>query len=324
MTKFLKISFVVAVLGSGVSLPAMAQSAGDTEMRLNQMEDQMRQLVGQVEQLSFTVKQLQNQLAATRKTTGQADEPAVPQAQPPKKLLAPKPIQQTAEIAQAPIDAAPPAASQDSSSGLEQIEDVAADSSTAAPAPANQAPRKVATISGGLGTTKSAESGDGGFQGQVLVAPGGEPVADGSAAAPAAGTNGVENVALQEDDPQTVYRNANENLANWQYGAAQQGFTDFLAKYPTHSLAGSAQYWLGETYYKQGDFTTAAKNFLAAYQNYPKSRRAPDSLLKLGMSLGKMGAKDKACASFGAVGTEFPNAVDVKKRAQVEFRRAGC
>ena len=34
-----------------------------------------------------------------------------------------------------------------------------------------------------------------------------------------------------------------------------------------------------------GDYRGAAQNFLKGYQDYPKSRRAPDSLLKLGLSL---------------------------------------
>ena len=313
-------TFVAMLLSSVATLPAVAQSADSSEMRLNQMEDQMRQLVGQVEELTFTVKQLQSQLAAGRKATGEA-APLAPLA----KKLAARPVKADPQILQEPLEAKQQAAAQADTAGLEQIEDISADSQIAA-APLQAPVRKAqgAVISGGLSTAKSADPNDGGFQGQVLVAPGGEPVADGSAALSADGTSGVENVALATEDPQSIYRKANESLANWQYGEAEKGFSDFLQKYPTHSLAGSAQYWLGETFYAQKDFTAAAKNFLTAYQNYPKSRRAPDSLLKLGLSLGKMGAKDKACASFGAVATEFPNAVDVKKRAQVEFRRAGC
>ena len=84
------------------------------------------------------------------------------------------------------------------------------------------------------------------------------------------------------------------------------------------------QFWLGETFYAQGDYRQAAKNFLAGYKNYPKSRRAPDSLLKLGISLNKLGQTQQACASFGALGGQYPNAVDAKKRAQAEFKRAAC
>ncbi len=306
MSRIFKVSFVLALLaGSAVSGQALAQSAGDTEMRLNQMEEQMRMLVGQVEELTFTVKQLQGQLTSGRKT-GAAE---------PSQVMQPKPIQQksvqtlkTAEAVQND-DAI-------QSGGLEQIEDVEA-------APAQPAPSKAqgTVVAGGLSTLKAAQPEDGGFQGQVLVAPGGEEVTGAVVNDSAAG---VENVALETDDPQALYRRANESLVDRQYGDAEQGFSSFLEKYPRHSLAGAAQYWLGETHYVQGDYRTAAKNFLSGYQNYPKSRRAPDSLLKLGLALNKMGEKERACASLGAVSSEFPNAVDAKKRAQAEFRRAGC
>ncbi len=104
----------------------------------------------------------------------------------------------------------------------------------------------------------------------------------------------------------------------------KSGFSNFIQKYPDHSLAGSAQYWLGETYFAQSDFRQAAQTFLKGYQQYPKSRRAADSLLKLGISLSRLGQKQQACAAYGAVSGEYPKAVEAKKRAQAEAKRAGC
>ena len=99
---------------------------------------------------------------------------------------------------------------------------------------------------------------------------------------------------------------------------------EFLAKYPDHNLAGSAQYKLGETYYAQQDYSDAAQNYLTGYKQFPKSRRAADSLLKLGLSLNKLGQKEQGCAALGSVGSEFPKAVEANKRAQAEYKRAGC
>lgn len=314
MRKLLRVSFVIAAMaGTAFSTQALAQSAGDVELRLNQMEEQMRMLVGQVEELTFTVKQLQGQLASSRKAG--AAEPMEPMQPKPLKQ---KSIQTLKTADSAPADDGIQSSELSSSSlqgnGVEQIEDIDAP-------PQQPVQRKTgqAVVAGGLGTTKAAEPGDGGFQGQVLVAPGGEESAgDGT------GTAGAETVALETEDPQSLYRQATQNAVDRQYAAAEQGFSTFLQKYPKHSLAGAAQYWLGETYYAQGDYRTAAQNFLKGYQDYPKSRRAPDSLLKLGLSLKKMGEKERACASLSAVSSEFPNAVDAKKRAQIEFRRTGC
>ena len=132
----------------------------------------------------------------------------------------------------------------------------------------------------------------------------------------------LKTVSRAPESPEALYERSNESLC----AAIQRcggGFGNFVSKYPDHSLAGSAQYWLGETFYAQGNFREAAQNFLHGYKNYPKSRRAPDSLLKLGISLNKLGQTQQACAAFGAVGGEFPNAVDAKKRAQAESKRAG-
>ena len=60
-------------------------------------------------------------------------------------------------------------------------------------------------------------------------------------------------------------------------------------------------------------------------QTYARSAKAPDSLLKLAMSLDKLGAKDAACASYADLSAKFPNAPGhVKNRADTERRRLGC
>jgi tol-pal system protein YbgF len=322
MIRFSKSKFAcVLLLGTVLATPVFAQSASDTNMRLNQMEEQMRTLVGQVEQLTFTVKQLQGQIASSRKMGEAAPAPAAQPLQQPLQEtaeqpapVAKKPIMKQASAENAPVDGG----------GIEQIEDVAQapianDTADNGAAPVRKAP--TAKMLGALGTSKpAAEPNDGGFQGQVLVAPG-----DGQAQANAQNENGsVETVALASETPEGLYERSNESLLRRQFSEAEQGFRTFIEKYPDHNLAGSAQYWLGETYYAQGQFKDAAKNFLSGYQQFPKSRRAPDSLLKLGMALNKLGQNQQACASLGAVGQQFPNAVDAKRRAQAEFRRAGC
>jgi tol-pal system protein YbgF len=179
----------------------------------------------------------------------------------------------------------------------------------------------------------AAQPDDGGFQGQVLVPPsqqdaGEEYVQPGAAAQPPASDDAIETVSLQPgaatETPESLYERSNESLLRRQFAEAEAGFSTFLQKYPEHSLSGSAQYWLGETYYAQNDYKSAAANFLQGYKKYPTSRRAPDSLLKLGISLNRLGQGEQACAAFAAVSAEYPKAVDARKRAQAEAKRAGC
>jgi tol-pal system protein YbgF len=308
----------ILLMGTALAAPASAQSADDLSARLDQMEGQMRTLTGQMEELTYNMKQLQAQMAGAPKKMGAVEQP-----------LKPKPL---ALQQQQPVVA---------EQGVEQIQDntlstqdMAASAGTGdQPVALRKAPgpKILGTMSG---TVAAAVPDDGGFQGQVLVplgSDGGQPAVQDDTAASQSSTaapqDSIETVSLAPETPETpeaLYERSNESLLRRQFGEAEQGFRGFLDKYPDHNLAGSAQYWLGETYYTQGDYRQAAQNFLAGYKDHPKSRRAPDSLLKLGMSLNKLGQSQQACASFSAIGGQFPNAVDVKKRAQAESKRAGC
>ena len=137
----------------------------------------------------------------------------------------------------------------------------------------------------------------------------------------------VETVAIgtaATDTPEAIYEKSYESLLRRQFVPAEDGFRAFLDNYRDHSLAGNAQYWLGETYYVQGEYKLAAQSFLTGFKEFPKSRKAPDSLLKLGLALDRLGQRDQACAAFAAVGEKFPKAADAKKRSMVEQKRAGC
>jgi tol-pal system protein YbgF len=281
------------LLGGAFVSQAVAQSASDVAVRISQIEEQMRTLMGQVEELTYQVQQLQ----------GQGKSGKAPFQQKSNQAAIPQP--ESSEIEDQPL----------SMSGEEQIvttvvkQDGSEEQVVISKAPG---PKILGTLGSG-----AAQFGDGGFQGQVLV-----PSEDkgGFASDPDA----IETVALAPESPEALYERSNESLLRRQFGEAESGFRGFIQKYPGHSLAGSAQYWLGETYFAQSDFRQAAQTFLMGYQQYPKSRRAADSLLKLGISLARLGQKQQACAAYGAVSNEYPKAVEAKKRAQAEAKRAGC
>ncbi|MFN0219678.1 MAG: tol-pal system protein YbgF [Hyphomicrobium sp.] len=126
-------------------------------------------------------------------------------------------------------------------------------------------------------------------------------------------------------EPKQLYETAYGYLLQRDYGAAEAAFDDFLKRFPTDSLSGNAQYWLGESHFVRGQYKAAAGAFLKGYQTYAQSQKAPDSLLKLAMSLDRLGQKDAACSSFAELGVKFPNAAQsIKARAQSERQRVGC
>jgi tol-pal system protein YbgF len=125
--------------------------------------------------------------------------------------------------------------------------------------------------------------------------------------------------------PKQAYETAYGYLLQQNYGAAESAFDEFLKLYPNDPLAGNAQYWLGETHFVRGDYKSAASAFLKGYQSYSKSAKAPESLLKLAMSLDRLGQRDAACSSYTELGARFPAPpAHVKTRAQSERQRLGC
>jgi tol-pal system protein YbgF len=109
------------------------------------------------------------------------------------------------------------------------------------------------------------------------------------------------------------------------YPAAEEALKSFVRQHSNDSLAASAQYWLGETYYARGNYAEAASVFAEGYKRYPKGAKAADDLLKLGMSLARANEKQKACVAFAQLDHEFPNpGSTIKDRAKDEKKKNGC
>lgn len=195
----------------------------------------------------------------------------------------------------------------------------------AAPSPTfggNPLPPSAGDSFGSTTVTPGNQDGIGGLiQGDQRYA----PAAGSTPSGPPASANASDLPPIETANPKQLYETAYGYLLQRDYGAAQTAFDEFLAKYPTDSLAGNAQYWLGESHYVRGQYKAAASAFLKGYQTYSSSAKAADSLLKLGMSLDRLGQKDAACSSYSELNTRFPNAPQsVKSRAQSERQRVGC
>ncbi len=125
--------------------------------------------------------------------------------------------------------------------------------------------------------------------------------------------------------PRDIYGEAMDGLFAGQYDKARYGFAELLKKYPSNELAANAQYWLAETYYVKGKYRSAAKHFLKAYTEYSNSQKAPDSLLKLGMTLSALGEKKHACRTFAELEIKYPRlARSITQRVQIEKKRNKC
>lgn len=130
---------------------------------------------------------------------------------------------------------------------------------------------------------------------------------------------------LPEGTPKEQYTYAFDLLRQGRYDDAEVALGAFIKAHGEHALAGNARYWLGETFYVRGDFIRAAEIFLGAYQDNPKDPKAPDTLLKLGMSLANLDKKREACAAFGKLEAEYADApANIKRLVEREQTQNAC
>ena len=125
---------------------------------------------------------------------------------------------------------------------------------------------------------------------------------------------------------QRQYDSAMELLRAGDYPSAERGLELFLDLNPDHPLASNAAYWMAETLYVRKNYAAAASGFARNYRTYGKDApKAPDNLLKLGMSLFGLGNAEDACLSYDELAKEFPNApTHIEQAVDRESSRAGC
>ena len=133
-----------------------------------------------------------------------------------------------------------------------------------------------------------------------------------------------EEKLLPDASPKEQYQFARNFLKVGDYTSAEKAFREFVLTNPDNELSGNAQYWYAETYRIRQMYTDAATAYLEGYQKYPKSKIAPENLLKLGVSLVQMGEKDQGCLMIAGVKKQYPNATQsvlqkAKYYAEKEF-----
>ena len=135
----------------------------------------------------------------------------------------------------------------------------------------------------------------------------------------------AEEKILPDTTPEKQYEFATSFLKVGDYNTAERAFREFVLSNSEHDLAGNAQYWYAETFRIRQLYTDAASAYLEGYQKYPKSKKAPINLLKLGVSLVQIGEKDQGCLMITGVEKHYPKAnQSVLQKAKYEEKKFEC
>lgn len=96
------------------------------------------------------------------------------------------------------------------------------------------------------------------------------------------------------DGSAQLYDDAKRAFDNGQMERARQGFQQFLKSYPKSANADNAQFWIGETYYKEKWYEKAILEYQAVIEKYPKGNKVAAAMLKQGMAFLHLGDKPNA------------------------------
>jgi tol-pal system protein YbgF len=333
------IVIVFALLLSGIAPVAAQMSASDVVMRLEALENQVRQLTGQIEQLQFRNQQLEQQVRGGVADPGRTAQPqrAPMQAQPPMQPM-PLPGRRSEADIQPTEQAADP-----------RYPDprYAADpryapnpNVAAAPAPGGRrgdafdpnanpvapgAPRPLGALPAGQPSAPLADNDAGGPGAPMDLDPSRRGIALPPPPQRQMSGTGVAAVQPPGQSARDYYDLGVGQIRQRDYASAEQTFREFLQRFPSDRLAADANYFLGESLFNRRQYQDAAEAYLVVTTKYETAPRAPDSLLRLGQSLAAIRQKEMACASFAEVSRKYPRAsVAVKQTVEREQKRVGC
>ena len=104
----------------------------------------------------------------------------------------------------------------------------------------------------------------------------------------------TEMAAAENETIRRDYEVAWRNLEKRDYRIAIARFKDFQKKHPKSTLAGNAQYWIGESHYALREFDQAIIEFDAVRTRYPEAAKLPAALLKQAYAFAELGEKTNA------------------------------
>jgi tol-pal system protein YbgF len=120
-------------------------------------------------------------------------------------------------------------------------------------------------------------------------------------------------VREEPDDADRLYNAALANFRAREHGQAVLDFMDFIARYPAHPQAPTAQLWVAEAYYEQRDYRQAIIELERVVTMAPTSFVAADALLKIGLAHTMMRENSRAQQAWRRLVREYPGSESAGK-----------
>src|SRR5262249_9725890 len=107
---------------------------------------------------------------------------------------------------------------------------------------------------------------------------------------------------------------------------AAAGFRAYADANPGDSeLAPQALYWVGNIAFIRQDYAGAQRSFAEVIKKYPKSKPAPEAMLKLAQSFMSLGQKSEGCTTLALINIKkFPATQPETLTRAASLRKTAC
>lgn len=293
----------LSALGAGSSIilsnpasggPALVQQVQSTDggYRVNELENEVRRLNGKVEELTFQLLEMQEQM---RKL--QADNELRFQDLEDKQSDASGVEPKTEDMAKAGDDRL----GKPQPSGAENPDVNPAPQRVTQtrpkPSTSGEAPRSLGTLTfDASGNVINAGRPELPKPGIMAKLPG--VFSD--------GVDGAIEAALFGPTPNAVFSVGKSALENKRFKRSEQAFRAYLKAWPRDPREGEARFFLGASLFGQNEYYKAANVYLDTHNAHPDSKTAADNLLGLGLALAGLNQREVACATYSEVLKQYP------------------
>jgi tol-pal system protein YbgF len=97
---------------------------------------------------------------------------------------------------------------------------------------------------------------------------------------------------------------------------ARRGFEDLVQRYPSSGNADNAQFWIGETFFREKAYEKSILEYQKVIEKYPKGNKVPSALLKQGHAFLALGDKVNSRLIFEELIRKYPNTAEAKAASE--------
>jgi tol-pal system protein YbgF len=121
-----------------------------------------------------------------------------------------------------------------------------------------------------------------------------------------------EGSATKAPSEEELYNKAKQAFDQGNMAAARKGFEEVIFYYPNSQNTDNAQFWIGETFYREKLYEKSILEYQKVIEKYPKGNKVPAALLKQGYAFQSLGDKVNSRLIYEELVRKHPSTSEAK------------